>query len=314
MIKHSILHPVIGRLIDPHTGEPLIAGSSGYVSPSNCYPIIRGVPRFVPSDAYVNSFSLEWNTHTHTQLDVFRADRSSEQQFVAKTGFSSDELRGKLVLDAGVGAGRFADIASRWGAQLAGIDLSYAVEASSATFQDRPNVWIAQADIGNLPFKHESFDIIFSIGVLHHTPNTEAYFRKLVPLLKPGGTIAIWVYPKEGDYVVRNEWIRFVNKIPPRMFYAWCRWFVPWAQARPSSRLAGLFKRIFPFSEQGLGLENDILDTYDGYSPKFHGIHTPEEVEHWFRNCGLVNVHSPSDWRTCMRGTKPIETEVAPVV
>ncbi|MGH8655604.1 MAG: class I SAM-dependent methyltransferase [Gammaproteobacteria bacterium] len=38
-----------------------------------------------------------------------------------------------------------------------------------------------------LPFAAKSFDVIFSIGVLHHTPDTKAYFQKLVPLLKAGG-------------------------------------------------------------------------------------------------------------------------------
>jgi SAM-dependent methyltransferase len=209
------------------------------------------------------------------------------------------------VLDAGVGAGRYTDVVSRWEADVVGVDLSYAVEAANKNFKDRPNVWIAQADIGALPFKPQSFDAIFSIGVLHHTPNTEAYFKKLVPLLKPGGTIAIWVYPKEGDYLIRNEWIRFVNKIPPPMFYAWCRWFVPWAQEGLDRPLVGMVRRLFPFSTQGLGLENDILDTFDGYSPRFHGIHSPEEVEGWFRGMGLTDIRRPSDWNTCVRGSRP---------
>jgi SAM-dependent methyltransferase len=188
---------------------------------------------------------------------------------------------------------------------VVGIDLSYAVEASHRNFLDRPNVWIAQANIGSLPFKPESFDAIFSIGVLHHTPDTKAYFLKLVPLLKPGGTIAIWVYPKYGDYIVRERWVRFVNKIPPKLYYAWCRWFVPWAQSRLHKPWGSVMHKLFPCSAQGLGIENDILDTFDGYSPQFHGIHSPEEVEEWFREAGLVDISRPSDWITCVKGVKP---------
>jgi len=292
-------------LCDPATGGSLRYEEDRFVSGAAHFPIVRMVPRFVPGDEYVSSFSFEWNTHNNTQLDCFRGDRSSEDQFVKKTGFGPADLRGKLVLDAGVGAGRYADVVSRWGADVVGIDLSYAVEAACKNFLDRPNVWIAQADIGRLPFNAQSFDAIYSIGVLHHTPDTEAYFKKLVPLLKPGGTIAIWVYPKEGDYVTRSEWIRFVNKIPPRMFYTWCRWFVPWAQARLDRPLVGMARRLFPFSTQGLGLENDILDTFDGYSPKYHGIHSPEEVERWFYDMGLQQIRRPSDWNTCVRGIRP---------
>jgi SAM-dependent methyltransferase len=293
-------------MCDPATGERLRFVGDAFVSQGTKYPVVRGIPRFVASDHYVRSFSFEWNTHSSTQLDCFRGDDSSERQFRQKTGFTPEELRGKLVLDAGVGAGRYSDVASRWGADVVGVDLSYAVEASQCNFADRSNVFIAQADIGALPFRRGSFDAIFSIGVLHHTPDTRAYFLKLVPLLKPGGTIAIWVYPREGDYIVRNAWIRFVNKIPPYMFYEWCRWFVPWAQERLTNPWVGMIRRTFPFSTQGLGVENDILDTFDGYSPSFHGIHSPEEVEGWFREAGLTDIRRPSNWNTCVRGVRPL--------
>lgn len=300
--------PVFARvapmLHDPRSGEELKLSDGAFVSSAARYPVVREVPRFVSSDNYVKSFSFEWNTHFNTQLDSARGDVSSEQQFVQKTGFTPEELRGKLVLDAGVGAGRYTDVVSRWGADVVGVDLSYAVEAAQNNFAGCPNVFIAQADIGALPFRPGSFDAIFSIGVLHHTPDTRRYFLKLVPLLKPGGAIAIWVYPREGDYIVREKWIKFVNKIPPRMFYAWCRAFVPWAQRHLANPWVGLIRRVFPFSTQGLGLENDILDTFDGYSPRYHGIHTPEEVESWFREAGLVDIGRPSDWNTCMRGRR----------
>lgn len=305
LVGKPIEQLVLPRLRDPATAQPLTLEGEALVAPGARHPIVNGIPRFVSSDLYVGSFSFEWNTHTNTQLDAWRGDKSSEEQFVAKTGYSPEDLRGKLVLDAGVGAGRYADVASRWGANLVGVDLSFAVEASYRNFLDRPNVFIAQADIGRLPFAAETFDFIFSIGVLHHTPDTRKYFLGLVPLLKRGGTIAIWVYPNEGDYVVRNAWIRFVNKIPPKMFYAWCRWFVPWAQARLDNPWVGAIRRLFPFSSQGLGLENDILDTFDGYSPRYHGIHSPEEVEGWFREAGLVDIQRPSGWNTCVRGRKP---------
>jgi SAM-dependent methyltransferase len=296
---------VLPILCDPVSAEALQVRDDAFFSKTSRFPIVQDVPRFVPSDNYVKSFSFEWNTHFNTQLDFVRGDNSSEQQFAEKTGFTADQLRGKLVLDAGVGAGRYSDVASRWGADVVGIDLSYAVEAAQRNFADRPNVFIAQADIGALPFRPESFDAIFSIGVLHHTPDTRRYFLKLAPLLKPGGTIAIWVYPREGDYIVRERWIRFVNKIPPRMFYAWCRAFVPWAQSHLTNPWVGLIRRLFPFSTQGLGLENDILDTFDGYSPTYHGIHSPEQVEEWFREAGLTRIARPSGWNTCVSGRRP---------
>ena len=294
------------RLCDPTTGEPLTRQGGGYGRAGRCYPIVKGIPRFVESDRYARSFSFEWDIHDRTQLDIYRTDSPSEKEFVAKTGFTPQFLNGKLVLDAGVGAGRYADIASRWKADVVGVDLSYAVEAAQRNLGQRTNVWIAQADIGQLPFRPESFDVIFSIGVLHHTPDTRAYFNKLIPLLKPGGVVAIWVYSRSEDYLTRARWVPFVNKLPDKTFYTWCRWFVPWAQARLTHPLVGGLRRSFPFPTHGLGIEYDILDTFDGYSPTYHGTHSPEEVEQWFRDAGLTEITRPSDWETCMRGGKAL--------
>ena len=304
LMQNSVFAKVVDRLVDPLTGERLRFDHDRFVSETSSYKIVAGVPRFVESDTYVRSFSMEWNTHNRTQLDSFRGDNSSEDQFIKKTGFQPATISGKLVLDAGVGAGRYCDVVSRWGGDVVGVDLSYAVDAASMTFRDRKNVWVIQADIGNLPFADETFDCIFSIGVLHHTPDTKAYFLKLLPLLKKGGVIAIWVYPNSRDYLDRKAWVPFVNKIPPVMFYKWCRWFVPYLGRKRDSRLVGCIAKVFPCSQQGLGLENDILDTFDGLSPKYHGVHSPEEVREWFVEAGLTNIFEPSSWQTCMQGTK----------
>ncbi len=55
-------------------------------------------------------------------------------------------------------------------------------------------VGLVRADLLNLPFEAESFDLIYSLGVLDHTPDPRASFLALARLLKPGGRIVIWVY------------------------------------------------------------------------------------------------------------------------
>src|SRR5262245_16006555 len=177
-----ILRRVTPILRDPLTGDVLRQDGDKFVSSGHGYPIVNGIPRFVGSDLYLGSFSFEWNLHSKTQLDCYSGDASSEQEFREKTDLTPADLRGRLVLDAGVVAGRYAEVISRWGADVVGVDLSFAVEAAARNLDDRDNVWIAQADIGQLPFAHDSFDAIFSIGVLHHTPNTKDYFLKLIPL------------------------------------------------------------------------------------------------------------------------------------
>ncbi|MEO5360118.1 MAG: methyltransferase domain-containing protein [Nitrospirota bacterium] len=286
----------------PDTGEILKDDGDAFISVSGRrWPIVNNIPRFVDTDMYVDSFSFEWKLHAHTQIDSLTGTNSSEDFFVQKTGLSPDEVKGKLILDAGVGAGRFSDILSKWGANVVGIDLSYAVEAAYRNHLSSKNVIIAQADIGKPPFAPETFDFIVSIGVLHHTPDTRAYFKALVPLLKPGGEICIWVYPAEGNYLTRAAWIPFTSKIPTKLFYKWCQIFVPFAQRH--YKIFRLLSAFFPFSNQGLGLDNDILDTFDGYSPKYHGVHSEKEVVGWFEECGLKNIQT-LQFKTSVRGNK----------
>ena len=134
------------------------------------YPIRDFIPRFVTDDAYVDNFSYEWTIHSKTQIDS-RASSRSWTTFFEKTGITPESLRGKRVLDVGVGSGRFADVASKCGADVIGIDLSFSVDAARRTFESRDNVQLVQADVFRLPFRPGTFDFIYSIGVLHHTPD-----------------------------------------------------------------------------------------------------------------------------------------------
>lgn len=302
--KNKAYQAIKNILIDPTNFTKLKKSGSFFKSSESSFPIVDGIPRFVSSDNYVNSFSLEWNTHNNTQLDSKNNTNDSEDQFIKKTGFRKKNLKSKLVLDAGVGAGRYADVIKDWGCNIVGVDLSYAVNAAYNNFKEVDNILIMQADIGNLPFKESSFDVIYSIGVLHHTPNTKDYFMNLVKLLKPGGKISIWVYPNNESYKQRKAWVKFINLIPSSAFYSWCRWYVPFVHKIKQTPFGGWLYRFFPISDQNLGLENDILDTFDGTSPKYHWIHSTEEVIGWFKEADLKNIKIPSSWETCVTGDK----------
>jgi len=92
------------------------------------------------------------------------------------------------------------------------MDLSLAVEACYQNLFHRGNVMVVQADIFNSPFELESFDVIVSIGVLHHTPDPRLAFRSLVGLLKPGGLIGIWVYHAYHDDTLRMKLSQFYRR------------------------------------------------------------------------------------------------------
>jgi SAM-dependent methyltransferase len=186
--------------------------AGGYVCPAckRAYPNVNGIARFVDAQHYAASFGFQWHRYQKTQLDHDEV-RESEHNFRMKTALRPEELAGKLVLDVGCGMGRFAEVATRWGARVVGIDLSAAAEVAAKNLADRDFI-AYQADVFALPFAPESFDVIYSVGVLHHTPDCEAAVKTLGKYLKPGGILAVWLY---SGY---NKWYRLV--VPLQRFLA----------------------------------------------------------------------------------------------
>ena len=139
-------------------------------------------------ERYVGSFGRQWTWFKRTQLDhPDQGLTASREAFTAKTGWTAEDVKDRLVLDAGCGMGRFAEVASSWGARVIAADLSGAVLAAAENLPVRESVALLHADLFDLPLKEASFDRIYSLGVLHHTPDAEAAFHALVPLLRPGG-------------------------------------------------------------------------------------------------------------------------------
>jgi len=265
-------------------------------------PVVRGIPRFVESDRYAASFSFQWTTYTDTQLDSQQGVALTEQDLVLKTGLTRKEVAGKLVLDAGVGTGRHAEVLAGWGARVVGVDLSEAVETARDNLARFPNALVMQADIGALPFRPESFDVIYSIGVLHHTPGTRVHAERLLSLLKPGGLLAIWVYPPK--FQRRGEWVPLVSRLPPQAFQAWCEWIIDAARAHRDEAWMEAFIRQFPFATHHPTAQRSVLALFDGYTPTYHWTHSPDEVADWFREWGLEDVRKLEE-ATAVRGRKP---------
>ncbi|HYE86607.1 MAG TPA: class I SAM-dependent methyltransferase, partial [Vicinamibacterales bacterium] len=105
------------------------------------------------------------------------------------------------VLDAGCGGGYSASLWMRagWdGPMWIGADISRAVDVATRTLAGLPNTHYVQADVLSLPFAPASFDVVFSEGVLHHTPSTRAAFLSIASVLKPQGELMAYIYRRKG--------------------------------------------------------------------------------------------------------------------
>jgi len=295
-----------GKLNDQPTGLECAACETAF-------PVVGGVVRFVEAEKYASSFGFQWSAYARTQLDDDES-HESETDFRNRTGFGPDELRGKLVLDVGCGMGRFADIASRWGARVIGVDLSIAAEVAARNFADRQSVTIFQADVFSLPFAPASFDFIYSIGVLHHTPNCEQAFKGLPKLLKPTGSIAIWLYSGYNKwYRLSDVYRKVASRLPAPLLHALCQIAVPLYYVHHGLRrvpligrpMSTLLHQLLPISLHR-NAEARVLDTFDWYSPTYQSKHTYEEVFRWFEGCGLDSLHVLHE-PIAVRGRRPVE-------
>jgi SAM-dependent methyltransferase len=310
-------------------GEETVSGALTCSRCGKAFPIERGVPRFVPTDSYASSFSFEWRRWRRTQFDT-ATRTSSRSTFEASTGHQPEELAGKFVLDAGCGSGRYTDLLSSAGAEIVGVDMSLAVEVAQQNLAGRPNSHFVQGDLMRLPFLPASFDFIFSIGVLHHTANTHDAFSQLLRALRPGGEIAIWVYPLRRFLDVFEYFPGQVNQvlghdvsyqIPPRWQPAARRFARPldWI-IETSSEVERIFTTRLPtrllywLSHAAIPLyylyriplfyplrlvtriamdpdpEWRVLNTFDWYSPRYQWKHRFEELRGWCEEAGLEEV------------------------
>ena len=124
---------------------------------------------------------------------------------------------GRDVLEVGCGLGTDAVQFGRNHARYTGVDLTpRSIELTALRFrQQKLNGRFLTADAENLPFTDGSFDLVYSHGVLHHTPNTERAIQEVYRVLKPGGQAMIMLYHKRSYNYYGN--IMFFRRLGARL-------------------------------------------------------------------------------------------------
>jgi SAM-dependent methyltransferase len=270
-------------------GPEILEGSLRSPGCGRQYPIVRGVPRFVERQEYASSFGFQWNRFRSVQLDSANGRRESEREMEETTGWTEKDYRGRLVLDAGVGAGRYAEVAAAKGAEVVGIDITSAVDAAFANIGRREGVHLAQADIFAMPFREATFDLAFSIGVLHHTPDTRAAFDRVAAVVKPGGGMAVYLYARYGIQHFPNAIRKVTTRLPARMMLALSAVAIPLHYAYKVPGLGRLLRLVAPISPHS-DWRWRWLDTFDWYTPRYQWKHFYPEVFRWFRENGFHDV------------------------
>ena len=113
-----------------------------------------------------------------------------------------EDFTDKRVLECGCGGGQHTSFVARVASSVLAVDLN-SLEVARARNANARNVDYLEADISEMSLK-ETFDIVFSIGVVHHTDDPEKTVENIIAHLKPGGRLILWVYSKEGNWITEN--------------------------------------------------------------------------------------------------------------
>lgn len=201
--------------------------------PEGCsFPVRNGIPRFVPTSAYAAAFGEQWKRWRKTQLDSYTGasiTRDRTRRAMGEEAWS--QLKALDVLECGCGAGRFTEALLEQGARVTSIDLSEAVDANQESFPQDARHRIAQADILALPFARASFDVVFCLGVLQHTPDPPQALGALYRLVRPGGALLV------DHYADRLRW--YTRTAP--LFRAYMRRKAPEKNQKTIERISRVF-------------------------------------------------------------------------
>ncbi len=260
---------------------------------AHAYPIRAGVPRLLPAGDVpcapdvARAFERQWR-HYASLRRVFGKDRAQMAANLTNERMGS-RIRGawypgRWVLDAGCGHGRYLGAFADLGATAVGVDVGEGPRLAGVPLDD-PRIHVVQGDVLRLPFADGSFDLAFCDGVLHHTPDPRRGFHELARVVRPGGAVYVWLYPREGR--LREAFFGAVRavttRLPGPVLRALCFALAP-LTAFVRSYSATRFPRA-TWAECAQVV-------HDWLAPRLQSHHTFEEVAGWAREEGLAGAEA----------------------
>ncbi len=274
------------------------------------------IPRFVVQNNYAKNFGEQWEQYPLTQLDSHTGLNLSAERLKRCLGEELwSTLENKTVLECGCGAGRFTEILLEKGARVVSIDLSSAVDTNAKLFPVSHKHIVAQADILDLPFVEEQFDVVLCLGVLQHTENTEQSIAELFTQVRPGGALVFDHYRFENSYISMRYFYRHIFKRLSSVralsiLKILAKVFLPLHKAfRNSYWLSMFLNRVSPFVSYYRtlpklrdDLQDDwaLLDTHETLTDWFKRFRNTDQIIHTLEKIGAQNI-----W--CEKGGNGVE-------
>jgi SAM-dependent methyltransferase/uncharacterized protein YbaR (Trm112 family) len=245
------------------------------------------------------SFSWQWNEHAYDDLTWELRLAERVKLFYRYTGISPVETAGISLLDAGCGNGTLSAELALQGFDVIALDFSagalrgyqYGLFQSRISQEVVARLSYVQGDLQSPPFPDNHFDLIYSDGVLHHTPDTRRTFMALAPKVKVGGRLFVWLYRSDtrGTQSVKRAAVKAVRAATRWMSY----------RSRLSLCYAGAFiilcgvriLRLFGYRARPvIPVRQKAINLFDTITPTYNHEHTPAETRTWFEAAGFTQV------------------------
>tara|TARA_Y100000590_G_scaffold467418_1_gene646279 strand:+ start:15050 stop:16045 length:996 start_codon:yes stop_codon:yes gene_type:complete len=300
--------------VDPYTNEPLEKLENKLFNKNSEYPIIDGIPKFVkensnePQYDIEKCFSYQWTESDFGQPEKF-SDNDIKDDVLETMDLTESDLSlfdNKIVLDVGVGSGASSRLWAPRAQEFHGVDIGNGVYRARNTLSNSvKNPILSHSDLHHLPYADESFDVIVSNGVLHHTPDTKNALKSVFPKLKKGGLIIFYIYKVKAplrefsDDYIRN----LISNLTPDEAFEATKSITKLAESLHDQKinitipedvpLLGfkkgeydlqrfIYQNIFKlFWKKSMGFDESNMENFDWYYPKYSWRHTEQEIKDW---------------------------------
>jgi SAM-dependent methyltransferase len=265
----------------------------------------------------VSDFGEQWTRHTDNS-----GFYGSEALFLDISGplIGLDDVRGKTVADIGSGTGRIVNMLLAAGAShVTAIEPSESWRVVAAnTEKNRDRVSVIHGDGLAIP-RDGRFDLVVSIGVLHHIEDPAPVVQAACEALKPGGIMLIWLYGHEGNgfYLGVIEPLRAVTvRLPHPLLSGLCYAFDAIAMVYSAAC------RVLPLPMRGymrsvysrLAADKRRLVVYDQLNPAYAKYYRGDEAEALLVDNGFTEVrtHHRHGYSWSVVGRKPLRPGSSP--
>lgn len=262
----------------------------------------------------VEGFGDEWTRFDQSEMSDEDAKRIFERYFLIFPW--SDLPTGAVGFDLGCGSGRWAKLVAPRVGTLHCIDPSPAIEVAQRNLAQQSNCEFHRAGVDEIPLRDQSMDFGYSLGVLHHIPDTRAALAACVAKLKPGAPFLLYLYyafdnrPAWFRMVWQaSDWVRnVVSRMPYGLRYAMSQVIAvlvywPLARAAKLAEHVSINVANFPLSSyRDCGFYVMRTDALDRFGTRLEQRFTKIEIRNMMESAGLENIRFSEDPYWCAVG------------